>query len=123
MLAQWSAIRNRDGFWRFDDEKTGWAGINVNTVGRPLGNDDIIARLVREYSIIRFESPAALMHKVQFIPISIANEMTHRFRTIRYIEADILAVHCKSQLRVPACCREMRASKGSRLQRPVNLHP
>src|SRR5512138_2909714 len=93
MLAERSAIRYHNLFWSFGDEEKSRPCINVNSIGGPFGDHDIIALLIRQSSVIRLKSPRALMDEIHLVAICVTNEMGHGICRGRQVEADILTLH------------------------------
>ena len=65
----------------------------MGSIRRSFWDHHVIARLIRQSSVIRFESPCALMHEICFVPIRVTDEMDHRRSVDREVETRVLALH------------------------------
>src|ERR1041385_2769920 len=118
MLAERSAVRHHNLFWSFDDEKKSRPCIDVNSIGSPFGDHDIIALLIRQSPVVRLKSPRALMDEIDLVSISVTDEMGHALWRGRQVEAHILTLHCQDCLGRwgrRGDLQDLGAIKGSRL--------
>jgi hypothetical protein len=126
VVAEETAFRQAQRLGRLDDHHHGLAGFRDEAIRRAFWEDHIVAGLIAEHAIVRFESAAALVNEVEFVAVAVAEKMGHRPRASRQHDAGIPAPHDGKGCGVRGAKirgREVGAGKGSRAQRPLDPNP
>src|SRR5918992_3183385 len=85
-----ATLRDAELSRSLDDEKEVVVGFRNDAMSRTFGEDDVVTLLVRQRSVIGFDSARSSMNEVADVAVRVAEKVRHGGRSAAHKQADVV---------------------------------